>query len=221
MVDAPAQSAHRDCCDLHPTGRDLMADAKTITFYDTAAKRYANLTSTDTPSDQLTAFMALLPPQAHVLDLGCGPAQASVHMRDKGLRPDPVDASQGMIDLANETHQIGARMLTFDDVDMVGVYDGVWANFSLLHAPRADLPRLLAALATAMRSNGILHVALKTGTGEARDEIDRLYTYLTVTEIHGLLTSAGFAVIATVEGHEVGCAGTDDPFVAMRARKND
>jgi len=198
-----------------------MPDAKTIAFYDAAAERYANMTGTDAPSDQLVAFMALLPPRAHVLDLGCGPARASVHMRDAGFVPDPVDASQGMIDLANETHQIGARKLTFDDVDMVNTYDGIWANFSLLHAPRADLPRILAALATALHANGVLHVALKTGSGEARDDIDRLYTYLTVTELHDLLTTAGFAVIATVEGHEIGCAGTDDPFVAMRARKND
>lgn len=198
-----------------------MPDAKTIAFYDAAAERYANMTGTDAPSDQLLAFMALLPPQAHVLDLGCGPARASVYMRNAGFVPDPVDASQGMIDLANETHQIGARMLTFDDVAMADTYDGIWANFSLLHAPRADLPRILAALATALHRDGILHVALKTGTGEARDDIDRLYTYLTVTELHDLLTTAGFAVIATIEGREVGCAGTDDPFVAMRARKND
>ena len=106
-----------------------MPDAKTIAFYDAAAERYANMTGTDAPSDQLVAFMALLPPHAHVLDLGCGPARASVHMRDAGFVPDPVDASQGMIDLANETHQIGARKLTFDDVDMVNTYDGIWANF--------------------------------------------------------------------------------------------
>lgn len=198
-----------------------MPDAKTIAFYDAAAKRYANLTSTDTPSEQLKAFMALLPPQASVLDLGCGPARTSAHLRDAGFKPDPVDASQGMIDLANETYQIDARMLTFDDVKMVDTYDGIWANFSLLHAPRANFPGIFLALATALHKNGILHVALKTGAGEARDNIDRLYTYLTVTELHDLLTTAGFAVMAIVEGHEVGCAGTDDPFVAIRARKND
>lgn len=198
-----------------------MPDAKTIAFYDGAAERYATLTDTGTPSAQLLAFMALLPQGADVLDLGCGPARASVHMRDAGFRPDPVDASQGMIDLANETHQIGARLLTFDDVDMIDAYDGIWANFSLLHAPRKDFPRILSALHRALRKNGVFHIALKTGTGEARDGIDRLYTYWSVAELHDLLTSAGFRVIATAEGHEVGCAGTDDPFVAMRARKND
>lgn len=198
-----------------------MPDAKTIAFYDHAAERYANLTQTDTPDAQLLAFMDQLPKSADVLDLGCGPARTSAHMRDAGFNPDPVDASQGMIDLANRNYQIGARLLTFDDIDMVDAYDGIWANFSLLHAPRADFPRILTALHRALRKGGIFHIALKTGTGEARDDIDRLYTYLGITELHDLLTTAGFTVIATAEGHEVGCAGTDDQFVAMRAIRNE
>jgi len=142
-----------------------------------------------------------LPAGGTVLDLGCGPARASAHMRDAGFLPDPVDASQGMVTLANETYDINARILTFDQVDMIAAYDGVWANFALLHAPRSDLPDIIA--------------------GEQRDKIDRLYTYLTVAELRRLLTNAGFTIIATTEGSEVGCAGTNDPFVVMRAHKND
>ena len=197
-----------------------MTDAKTIAFYDGAADRYANLTKTGAVGPLLQSFMALLPANAHVLDLGCGPARASRHMRDAGHYPDPVDASQGMVDLANNTHDIGARILTFDKVDMVAAYDGVWANFSLLHAPLKDLPRIFAALGTALRGDGVLHVAMKVGTGEARDKIDRLYTYVSVAELHGILADAGFSVLETIEEHEVGCAGTDDPYVAVRARKN-
>jgi len=197
-----------------------MPDAKTIAFYDGAADRYANLTKTGAVGPLLQAFMALLPANAHVLDLGCGPARASRHMRDAGHYPDPVDASQGMVDLANNTHDIGARILTFDKVDMVAAYDGVWANFSLLHAPHKDLPRIFAALGTALRRDGVLHVAMKVGTGEARDKIDRLYTYVSVAELHELLADTGFSVLETIEDHEVGCAGTDDPYVAVRARKN-
>lgn len=197
-----------------------MVDAKTIAFYDGAADKYANLTDTGTPDPRLLAFMALLPEGATVLDLGCGPARASVHMRDAGFHPDPIDASTGMVELANATHQIGARLLTFDQIDMVAAYDGVWANFSLLHAPRADLPRHLAAIATALRDGGIFHIAMKTGTGEARDKIDRQYTYVAVPELQELLEIAGFTVIGIDEGREKGCAGTLDPFVIMRAKKS-
>ncbi|SFR56699.1 Methyltransferase domain-containing protein [Yoonia tamlensis] len=198
----------------------MKPDPKTIAFYDSAAERYDNLFQTGEASDSLRAFMALLPARAQVLDLGCGPARASVHMRAAGFRPDPVDASQGMIDLANQAHDIGARLMTFDDLNAIAAYDGVWANFALLHAAPADLPRHIHAIATALRNGGIFHIGMKVGTGAKRDHIDRLYTYVTVDGLRGLLTDAGFDVIATETGQEVGMAGTNDPFVIMRARKN-
>lgn len=197
-----------------------MVDDKTIAFYDTAAERYANLTNTATPSDDLNAFMALLPKGAHVLDLGCGPARASYHMRAAGFRPDPVDASAGMIKIANDAHNIGARMMTFDALDAHNTYEGVWANFSLLHAPRDALPRHLSAVAGALVDSGVFHIGMKTGTGEDRDSINRKYTYVTVDELRGLLADAGFTVLNTREGTEQGCAGTIDPFVIVLARKN-
>lgn len=196
-----------------------MPDAKTIAWYDAAADQYDQLTRTGEPDARLRAFMALLPERGDVLDLGCGPARASVHMRAAGFRPDPVDASQGLIDLANRTHNIGARYMTFDDLDAVAAYDGVWANFSLLHAPHADLPRLLRAIATALRPGGIFHIGMKTGTGEKRDTLDRHYTYVVVQELRDLLTGAGFEILAEEETAERGAAGTMDPLVIMRARK--
>ncbi len=197
-----------------------MPDEKTIAFYDGAAARYADLNETASAGPLLLSFMALLPDGADVLDLGCGPARASAYLREAGHRPDPVDASQGMIDLANKTHDIGARLMTFSQVDMVDAYDGVWANFSLLHAPIGDLPTIFRALHIALRAGGVFHVAMKLGVGEERDKIDRLYSYVTVAELHGMLADAGFIVLETEDGHEVGCAGTDDPYVAVRARKN-
>ena len=196
-----------------------MTDPKTIAFYDSSAVQYDNCFDSGAASTELKDFLALLPDGADVLDLGCGPARASVHMRNTGHRPDPVDASQGMIDLANETHDIGARLLTFADLDMVDAYDGVWANFSLLHAPKPDLPRHIAAIATALRDGGIFHVAMKVGSGEKRDHIERLYTFVTVDELHGMLKDTGFEVVAIQEGSDVGMAGTNDAFVTMRARK--
>lgn len=199
----------------------MTQDARTIRFYDTAAEQYAATFRNTAASKDLKSFMALLPAGAAVLDLGCGPAQASVHLRAAGFRPDPVDAAQGMVDFANLTHAIGARVLTFDAIDMVAKYDGVWANFSLLHAPAADLPRHLRAIITALRPSGVLHIAMKTGTGARRDGLDRLYTFVTVAELQAMLEDAGFGILHTREGHDIGMAGTNDPFVSIKARKND
>ena len=196
-----------------------MADARTIATYDAKAADYANLTGSEKPDATLQSFIDLLPASGHVLDLGCGPGTASAHMRAAGLVPDPVDASEGMIAVAKEKHGLNARLGRFEDVDGDAVYDGVWANFSLLHAKSEALPDHIAALFKATKPGGILHIGMKTGTGAARDKIDRLYTYVTVEELKGLLTAAGYDVTDVREGAEMGLAGTIDPFVIMRGKK--
>ncbi|MEZ5913668.1 MAG: class I SAM-dependent methyltransferase [Paracoccaceae bacterium] len=197
----------------------MSRDARTVAAYDARAGDYAARFAADRPGRHLAAFMALLPAAADVLDLGCGPGDASAFLAAAGHRPDPVDASSAMVQLARERHGLPARLATFDDIAAEATYDGVWANFSLLHAPREAFPRHLAALFRALRPAGLLHLGLKTGTGEGRDRLERFYTYVTVPEITGLLGNAGFAVIATEEGRETGLAGTDDPFVILRARR--
>jgi len=196
-----------------------MIDDQTIAFYDAAADDYANCFQSKSPSGHLKAFLALLPTNAAVLDLGCGPAQASAHMRAAGHTCDPVDASIGMVRYANEKHAIGARQLTFDQLDMVAAYDGVWANFSLLHARPEDLPRHLSAVHTALKRHGVFHIGMKTGKGSARDRLDRYYAFLTRPELEKLLSDTGFRTLAVEEGADKGIAGTCDPWVVMRARK--
>jgi SAM-dependent methyltransferase len=196
-----------------------MADARTIATYDAKAADYAQMVSSDTPDASLQAFIDLIPQGGHVLDLGCGPGTASAHMRAAGLLPDPVDASQGMIEIARNKFGLPARLGEFDDIDGDEVYDGIWANFSLLHAPPDDLPHHFDALSKATKAGGTIHVGMKTGTGIARDKINRLYTYVTVDALMALLTSAGYQVNYTKEGTEAGLAGTLDPFVIMRGQK--
>jgi len=197
----------------------LSADRETLTVYDRKAGDYAALVRTDKPRGSLSQFIGLMPAGARVLDLGCGPGDAAAAMRDAGLRPDAVDASAGMVDLANRTHDIGARHATFDDLDAEAVYAGVWASFSLLHAARADLPRHLEQIARSLVDGGHLAIGMKVGEGAARDALGRFYTYVGVAELEGLLQEAGLDVISTREGEERGMAGTIDPYVIMTARK--
>ena len=195
----------------------MSADERTIAAYDARAGAYAERFDAAGPDRNLQDFIAALATGARVLDLGCGPGNASAFMRAAGLKPDPIDASAKMVALANARHAIGARLATFDDIGGVGEYEAVWANFSLLHAAAGDLPRYLAALARALKPGGLLHIGIKTGSGAARDRIDRYYTYVTRRELLELLAGAGFSVTAISEGRETGLAGTDDPFIIMRA----
>jgi len=103
----------------------------------------------------------------------------------------------------------------------VEIYHGIWANFSLLHAKRSDLPGHLDAITTALKPNGLFHIGMKTGTGAKRDGIDRFYTYYEEEELVRYLKEAGLDVFQRSTGAEKGLAGTLDPWVIMLARKSD
>ncbi|WP_420410982.1 class I SAM-dependent methyltransferase [Roseibium sp.] len=192
-----------------------MTDETTIKVYDTKAAEYAGNFDQKEPSGSLKTFMSHLPPGGRVLDWGCGPGMFSYHLKVAGYDPDPVDASAEMVALAREKYGIDARQGTFADPLDLESYHGIWANFSLLHAPRADLPGHIATAHAALRPDGILHIGMKRGTGEKRDKFGRQYTYVETEDLTGILESTGFEILKTHEGAEAGLAGTVDPFVLV------
>lgn len=195
-----------------------MNDRRTLGVYAERAQEYADATASASAADPLlTRFIENLPKNADVLDLGCGPGKSARIMTEAGLRVTAMDPVPEMIALARTTLGVDARLGTFDDLSEQDAFDGIWANFSLLHAPRADMPRHLAAIRNALRSGGRLHVALKTGTGEKRDRLGRLYTYYEADELTALLQQAGFTVTDTCTGRDKGLDGTLADWIAVAA----
>lgn len=192
-----------------------MTDRLTIDAYDAQIDAYAELTSRDKPDPVLLAFIERIPSGGYVLDLGCGPANAAAEMRRNGLRVDPVDASAEMVRLANQTHDIGARQATFEEIDVEQMYDGVWANFSLLHASTTDFSRYLAALHRALKPAGSFHIGMKLGNGAARDRLGRHYSYYSKDELSALLNDAGFTIVDTTTGKAQGLAGDIEPWITL------
>ena len=172
----------------------------------------------ETVDPTLLKFIERIEPGGYVLDLGCGPAKASSIMRDKGLRVDPVDASSEMVQLANSNHDIGARKAYFNEINSIKTYEGIWANFSLLHATASDFPKILCALQQAMKPGGVFHLGMKTGSGAARDKLGRFYTYYSQEELADRLTEAGFQVTEVETGEGRGLAGDIEPWVVISSR---
>lgn len=192
-------------------------DRKTIDIYDAKAGDYAKLVTSDTPSRHLRAFMDALPQGGAVLDLGCGPGNAAATLRDAGFDVTAIDASPKMVELGAERYGLNITLSTFDDVTQTAIYDGVWASFSLLHAPRADIPRHLSAIHTALKPQGVFVIGVKTGTGTSRDAIGRQYTYFEPDELDRLLRDAGFTPIASDSGSDTGLSGETSPWIIVTA----
>lgn len=195
-----------------------MTDPKTLKTYADMAEKYADLT--DTPvekSSTFASFVAEVTDGGHVLDLGCGPGNFAAAMADAGFTVTATDAVPEMVALAAKHAGVQAEVATFDDITGEALYDGIWANFSLLHAAREDMPRHLNALHKALKPGGIFHIALKSGEGSKRDKINRLYAYYTQAELTELLTQAGFTVTHHASGNDIGMDGVAADWIALRA----
>lgn len=197
----------------------MSRDDQTIRVYGAEAARYAEVTKDAGKDPVLRIFLDHLTPASHVLDLGCGPGIAAAAIAAEGHTVTGTDATPEMVDMADAQPGVTARLATFDDVVEVAAFDAIWANFSLLHAARADLPRHLSALTTALRPGGLFHIGMKTGTGSKRDKISRLYTYVTEDELCSLLRDAGLTPFETRTGADTGLDGTVAPWVTILARK--
>ena len=194
----------------------FMTDTQTLAVYDEKIEDYLRLTQAP-PSKSLLAFIRAIPAGGRVLDLGCGPGLAAAVMARQGLQVDATDGSAKMVAAAAKHPGVSAQLATFDTLPKGATYHGVYANFSLLHASRADFARHIQACHTALHPEGILYLGMKLGTGEKRDSLGRFYTYYSAKEIADVLTQAGFTISYQREGKELGLAGDVEPFIMVTA----
>ena len=195
-----------------------MTDKETLRVYDAKAAEYAKLIKRENNGDpHLDRFINKLPTGGRVLDLGCGPGISAACMANAGMQVDAIDGSAEMIAMATQHQGVTAWQATFDEITGTNIYEGIWANFCLLHASKEAVPQHLAALVTALKLGGAFHIAMKLGSGSQRDTIGRLYSYYSEPELTNLLVAAGLTVAETAHGRTVGLDGTEADWIVMAA----
>ncbi len=195
-----------------------MSDERTLAVYESCSEDYAAMMEREARRDpMIDRFIAACAKGGRVLDLGCGAGHYARRMAQAGLQVDAIDATPAMIDMAARLPGVAARLGRFEDLCERDLYDGIWAYFSLLHAPRASLPDHLGRIAEALRPGGVLFMGMKRGAGGARDELDRYYEYYERDELEALLTSAGLTPDAHWTGKSAGLAGHPQGWIVVQA----
>lgn len=155
--------------EVDPDGYDARAVRQ---VYDDMAADYAvrhgaELREPDSDTDFLDAALADLP-DGPVLDVGCGPAQVSGYLLDRGRTPIGIDTAPGMLAAAARLVP-RARLVAADLLAMPflpATCAGAVASYSLHHLPRARLGSALAGLCDVLKPGGVLVVITHGGSGE-------------------------------------------------------
>jgi len=194
-------------------------DQATLQFYRGNAEAYAGREITSRQA-RLTAFLALLPPRASILELGCGAGSDTADMLARGFDVRATDGSPEMAAVASKRLGRTVETLLFHELDEVEAYDGVWANACLLHVPRDELAGILRLIWRAMKPAGAFFASYKTGDGDGRDALNRYYNYPSPDWLRTTYAEAGQWNSLSIESGEV--RGFDDktaPMLFVVARK--
>ncbi len=99
-------------------------------------------------------------------------------------------------------------------------FDGVFANASLFHVPRPELPRVLKQLFLALKPNGVLFSSNPRGNNEENINGERYAAYYDLETWRAYLTEAGFKEIEHYY-RPPGLPLEQQPWLASVWRKTD
>ena len=190
-------------------------DNITIDIYNKNAAKYANLEIDKVSLKAYREFSSLLPKNGIVLDYGCGPGYFSKKFLADGFQVNAFDASEKMIEIASMETRVNWWLGDFKSFRATTLYDGIWANFSLLHAPKKEIFQLIRTIFKSLKPRGLFSLGLKLGIGEKRDKIGRKYSYFEKQEIKNILSNEGFCHISHHLGEAKGLDGENANFIII------
>lgn len=192
-----------------------MAHDATRDAYDRAADLYAASIRGVEPEQavELAALefaLSLLPPDADVLDAGCGAGRLLPWLAARGVRPRGVDLAPGMVARARRDHpgfdvREGSLLaLPYDDA----AFAGLVAWYSTIHLTDADLPRALAEAHRVLTPGGVMLLAFQAGEGsrevgqafrDAGVDVVLHRHHRTLEQMTELAVAAGFETVLRLE----------------------
>jgi SAM-dependent methyltransferase len=141
-----------------------------IEYYNSHSEEYYENTININMQEFWDRFTQLLPDGGSVLDLGCGSGRDSAYFISQGFDVTALDGSKELCHLASI--HIGQEVLNlkFSEIDFDEVFDGIWANASLLHVPRIEMESVLSKVIKSMKVDGILYMSFRYGDGEEMED---------------------------------------------------
>lgn len=180
---------------------DSIASA-TLADYDSNAAGFFAGTRDHDVSQNIDALLRALavsrpgPASFSILDFGCGPGRDLATFTRLGHVAVGLDGASEFVAMARSFSGCTVWHQSFLHLDLPAAhFDGVFANASLFHVPRAMLPTVLAQLCATLKTGGVLFSSNPRGDNQEGWSGDRYGSYHDYTSWKTFVEAAGFVEI--------------------------
>ena len=172
-----------------------LISAKTLEHYNERAAEFWNGTRDHDVKQNIEALLRHIrgTPPLSILDFGCGPGRDLAAFRALGHAPIGLEGSPPLAAMARE--QSGCEVWEQDFLALKLPsfrFDGIFANASLFHVPRQELPRVLGELRAALKPDGVLFASNPRGHNEEGWNRGRYGAYHDLESWRAFLKTAAF-----------------------------
>jgi SAM-dependent methyltransferase len=168
---------------------------RTLAHYDQRAEDFWQGTRDHDVQQNVDALLKAIessPPFA-ILDFGCGPGRDLKTFKELGHEAVGLEGSARFAAMAREYSGCEVLEQDFLALDLPpSRFDGVFANASLFHVPRSELPRVLGELRVSLKPGGVLFSSNPRGANEEGWTRGRYGAYHDLEAWRGYLSAAGF-----------------------------
>ena len=164
-------------------------------YYQNNYKAYHEKTFSIDPSSFLAPLAQRLPPEAFVLDVGCGSGRDLLWMKKKGFDVIGFERSPGLAEFARDN--TGCEVIQGDfetyDFSVISV-DAIILVGTLVHVSYKRFSDVLQNITSAIPDNGSVLITLKEGSGDLTDADGRIFYLWEDPKARELFESLGFKV---------------------------
>jgi len=170
--------------------------SKTLEHYNERAAEFWSGTRNHDVKQNIEALLRHIRgrPPLCILDFGCGPGRDLVAFRALDHEPIGLEGSPPLAAMAREHSGCEVWEQDFLALRLPSCrFDGIFANASLFHVPRQELPRVLGELHAALKPDGVLFTSNPRGNNEEGWNRGRYGAYHDLESWRGFMKTAAFA----------------------------
>ena len=164
-------------------------------YYQNNYQAYHEKTFSIDPSSFLSPLAKRLPPEAFVLDVGCGSGRDLLWMKKRGFEVMGFEQSPGLAELARDNAGCEVIEGDFETYDFSSILvDAVMLIGALVHVLHEGFSKVFENITSAIPDDGSVLITLKEGSGNVTALDGRTFYLWEDKEVRKIFDTLGFKI---------------------------